>query len=111
DFNKIREYQPMPGRIYAVAFNHDGSLFAAGSSLDGRGEVRVYQTADGKLVSKLEGEPGGVYAIAFRPDGKQLASAGFDGKARLSDPLTGKLIKECVPVPITPAGVTAAKAR
>jgi WD40 repeat protein/mono/diheme cytochrome c family protein len=108
DFNKIREYQPMPGRIYAVAFNPDGSLFAAGSSLDGRGEVRVYQTADGKLVSKLEGEPGGVYAVAFRPDGKQVASAGFDGKVRLSDPLTGKLTKEFVPVPLAPAGVAAA---
>jgi WD40 repeat protein len=109
DFNKVREYQAMPGRIYAVAFNHDGSLFAAGSSLDGHGEVRVYQTADAKLVSKLEGEPGAVYAVAFRPDGKQVASAGFDGKVRLSDPLTGKLLKEFVPVPLAPAGVAAAQ--
>ena len=86
DANKIREFPPMPGRIFALAFNQDGSLFAAGSSLDGTGEVRVYQTADGKLVSKLEGQHGPVYAVAFRPDGKQVASAGFDGIVRLNDP-------------------------
>jgi WD40 repeat protein len=105
DFNKVREYEAMPGRIHAVAFNPDGSLFAAGSSLDGKGEVRVYQAADGKLVSKLETGP--IYTLAFHPDGKQLASAGFDGMVRLSDPQTGKVIKEFVPVPVTAASVKA----
>ena len=100
DANKVREYPAMPGRIFALAFNTDGSRFAAGSSLDGKGEVRVYQTADGKLVSKFEGQPGPVYAVAFRPDGKMVASAGFDGMVRLNDPTTGKLIKEFVPVPL-----------
>jgi WD40 repeat protein len=55
------------------------------------------------LVSKLEGQPGPVYAVAFRPDGKQVASAGFDGVVRLSDPLTGKRIKEFIPVPLSTA--------
>src|SRR5262249_55666554 len=47
DANKIREYEAMPGRIYAGCFNADGSLLAVGCSLDGRGEVRVYQVSDG----------------------------------------------------------------
>jgi WD40 repeat protein len=106
DANKLREYQPLPGLVCALAFSPDGSLFAAGSSLDRTGELRVYQTADGKLVSKLEGQPGPVYAVAFRPEGKQVASAGFDGVVRLSDPLTGKRIKEFIPVPL---GATAKK--
>ncbi|HZY89435.1 MAG TPA: c-type cytochrome domain-containing protein [Gemmataceae bacterium] len=101
DANKLREYPAMPGLVCALAFSPDGSLFAAGSSLDRTGELRVYQTADGKLVSKLEGQPGPVYAVAFRPDGKQVASAGFDGVVRLSDPLTGKRVKEFIPVPLT----------
>jgi WD40 repeat protein len=105
DFNKIREYEAMPGRVYAVAFNADGSQFVAGSSLDGTGEARVYQTADGKRLAKLEGQQGAVYAVAFRPDGKQVATAGFDGKVRLFDPQTGKLLKEFVPVPLGPARV------
>jgi WD40 repeat protein len=99
DFNKIREYPSMPGRIYALSFNKAGNLFVAGSSLNGHGEVRVYQTADGKQVSKLEGDPGPVYTVAYRPDAKQIASGGFDGNVRLSDPATGKLIKQYIPVP------------
>jgi WD40 repeat protein len=89
----------MPGRINALAFNADGTLFAAGSSLDGKGELRVYQTADAKMVSKLD-VPGGVFTLAWRPDGKEIACAGYDGTVRLSDPATGKLVKEFDAVPL-----------
>jgi mono/diheme cytochrome c family protein len=100
DANKIREFAPLPGRIFAACFSADGNLCAVGSSSDGLGEVRVYQVADGKQVSKFEGQKGGVHALAYRPDGKQVASAGFDGVIRLNDPQTGKLIKEFVAVPL-----------
>jgi WD40 repeat protein len=100
DANKIREYEKMPGLVYALAFSGDGSQFAAGSSLDGKGELRVYQTADGKVVSKLA-DIGPIYSVSFRPDGQVVASVGFDGVVRLSDAKTGKVIKEFVPVPLT----------
>jgi WD40 repeat protein len=100
DFNFIRGYEPVPGRIFAAKFSTDGSLVVVGSSKDGTGEVRVYQTADSKLVSKAEGIKGPVYAVAFRPDGAEVASAGFDGTVIISDPKTGKLIREFVPVPM-----------
>jgi len=103
DFNKIREYSAMPGRINAVAFAPDGKQFVAGSSLDGKGEVRIYQTADGNIMSKLDGQPGAVYAIAWRPDGAQIAVAGFDGSVRLMDPENGEAVCEFVAVPLTPA--------
>jgi len=101
DANKVREFEPMPGRIYDLDFSPDGNLFVAASSSDGKGEVRVYQTNDGKRVSTLQGERGGVFAVAFRRDGKEIASAGFDGLVRLNDPATGKLIKEFVAVPLS----------
>jgi WD40 repeat protein len=107
DFNLIRKFPDMPGRIFAAKYNKDGSRIMAGSSSDGKGEVRIYQSADAKLVSKLEGIKGGIYAVAFRPDGKQVASAGFDGMVRLSDPNTGKLIREFVPCPISSRPVAA----
>jgi WD40 repeat protein len=140
DFNFLRGFEPMPGRIFCARFSADGTRIAVGSSADGRGEVRVYQSGAGKpderflkltglplvstkgftpmvllpdyrpstkLIAKLEGQKGPVYALSYRPDGKQVASAGFDGIVRLSDPETGKLIKEFMPVPLQ-AGVARA---
>ncbi len=100
DFNLIRAYEPIPGRIFSVCFSADGNQFVVGSSLDGEGKARVYQTADGKKVSELAGLKGGIYSVAFSPDGKTIASAGFDGMVRLSNPATGALIKEFVSVPL-----------
>ncbi len=100
DFNLIKAYEAMPGRIYDVDFNADGSRFVVGSSHDGTGEVRVYETDSGKLLTKLEGQHGAVYAVSFSHDGKAVASAGFDGMVRLNDAETGKLIKEFSPVPV-----------
>ena len=100
DANKIRDFEKMPGRVYALSFNKDGSQFVAGSSSDGTGEVRIYKTDDGKKLATCEGQKGGVFAVKFHPDGKLVASAGFDGLVRLNDAATGKLIKEFSPVPL-----------
>ena len=98
DDNKVREFAAMPGRIFSLDFDKEGKRFAAGSSLDGKGELRVYDAATGKMLSKLE--TCAVYAVAFRPDGKQVACAGSDGVVRLVDPATGKVAKGFVPVPL-----------
>ena len=42
DSNLIREFEPMRGRVTTVAVSGDGKRIAAGSSLDGTGEVDVY---------------------------------------------------------------------
>jgi WD40 repeat protein len=100
DSNRLREYEKFPGRIYVLTFNHLGNLFAAGSSLDGAGEVRVYQADTGRRISAFDKVKTPIYGLAFSPDGKSAASAGFDGLVRLNDPMTGKLIKEFAPVPM-----------
>jgi WD40 repeat protein len=100
DYNLIKAYDGLPGRIYDLQFNATGSRFVAGSSLDGRGEVRVYETDSGKLLFKLEGQQGAVYAVTFSANGKVVASGGFDGLVRLNDAETGKLIKQCAPAPV-----------
>ena len=98
--NRIREYEVMPGRVTSVAFDKDGKRFAASSSLDGKGEVRVYEVDTGKKVV-CEKIGGPVYAVAWQPGAKVVASSGFDGSIWFHDPNTGKLIKEFPAVPLT----------
>jgi WD40 repeat protein len=109
DFNKIREYPAMAGRIFSIAFSPDGSQFAAGSSLDGKGELWVYETATGKVLSRLEEQPGPIYSVAYSSDGKQIISGGFDGKVRFSDPASGKTLKTFDGVPLGGAKVEVKK--
>lgn len=100
DFNLIRAFPGLPGRLFAAKFSPDGNRILVGSSNDGKGEARIYQSADAKLVAKLEGRSAPVYAVAYRPDGKQVAWGGFDGSVRLNNPDDGKLVREFVPVPV-----------
>ena len=98
DSNKVREYEKMTGRISAAAFNPDGTKFAAVSSLDGKGEVRVYDANTGAKVP-CESVTGPAYAVAWHPEGKLIASAGFDGVVWLHDPATGKLVSSFTVMP------------
>jgi WD40 repeat protein len=100
DFNNIRNYPTMPGRIFAVRFSPDGNRVVAGTSYNGKGEVRVYETATAKPVSTFKNINGPVYAIAYHPNGTVVASAGFEGIVHLNDPANGASIRDFVPVPL-----------
>jgi WD40 repeat protein len=100
DFNKLMEFAPLPGRIYSGEFNFDGSRILVGSSNDGQGEVRVYQTSDAALVARAEGQLGPVYAVSFTPDGTRFAAAGFDGTVRIFQSDTGALVTQFSGVPV-----------
>ncbi len=105
DFNLIRKFDGLPGRVYAVSYLAGGKNIAAASSFNGRGELRVYQAADGKLVSRFEVPEGGLFALACHRDGHRIAVAGFDGIVRLVDADSGKPIKQFVAVPVEPGKV------
>jgi WD40 repeat protein len=98
--NQIREYDAMPGRVFDIRFTPDGSRFVAGSSLDSKGYVWVFETDSGKKLLELEGDRGGIYSVAVSPDGKVIASGGFDGNVYLHSAETGKLIRSFVPVEV-----------
>lgn len=103
DFNRLRSYTKLPGRVVSVNFNVDGSRFVVGSSNATSGAARIYKTDTEAPLHELKGHAVGVFAVAFRPDGKQVATGGLDGIVRLFDSETGALVKEFVPVTITPA--------
>jgi WD40 repeat protein len=100
DFNLIRKFEPLPGRIYAAEFSPDGRQVLVGASAYGTGEVRLYDAESGKLLWRFD-QTGPVYAVSFHPHGNLVAVGGFDGTVRLLDAANGKLIKAFVPVPIT----------
>jgi WD40 repeat protein len=100
DFNLIRKFPKMPGRVFDVEFSADATRVVAGSSDQGKGHVHVFNAADGKLIAQMAGQGGGVFAVTFHPDGKQVASGGFGGTVRINDATTGELIKSFVPVPL-----------
>ena len=112
--NQIREYYPLPGRLFAVAFSPDGNWCYAGSSLDGAGQVRGFETDSGKELWKLDLPESGVFALAVRPDGNQLAAAGADGMIRLLDAASGEIELTINPVEleagVLPPAKTQAKA-
>ena len=123
NFNHIRSYKKLPGRIFDMQFNQDGSMFVVGSSTATGGAARIYKTgtydetktnnagslqqareetkkrsAEKALVHDLAGINHPIFAVTFRPDGKQVAVAGFDGHVRLYDVSTGKLVKDFISV-------------
>jgi WD40 repeat protein/mono/diheme cytochrome c family protein len=100
DANKIRGYDALPGRISGLKFDSTGKRFAAASSLDGNGEVRVYDTDAGKMLVKFEGITGPVYTVAWSPDGKTVASSGYDGIVWLHAADTGKPVKSFSAAPL-----------
>jgi mono/diheme cytochrome c family protein len=98
--NLLREFAAMPGRVFGIAYNHDGSRIAAGSSSDGLGEVRVYNTADGAVVWKAEIPEGGIYTVDFSPDGNTVVAGGFDGDVRLYNATDGTSVKRFTPIEV-----------
>ena len=101
DYNLIRKFPAMPGRIFAAVYSRDGNRIVVGSSHKSKGTVQVFDANNAKPVSTLDQPGGGVYSVAISPDGKVVASGGFDGYIRLSDSASGKLIKKFIPVKIS----------
>jgi mono/diheme cytochrome c family protein len=100
DFNLIKKYPEMPGRIFDVAYRADGQQLVAGSSYNGAGHVHVFSVESAERIAAMQEIEGAIYCIAFAPDGSLVASGGFSGEVYLHDPQTGQRKIAFVPVPI-----------
>lgn len=102
DFNLIRPFAGLPGRVFDVAFNKDGSQLAVVSSDGDAGHLRIYETESAKLIAQAD-VPSGLFSVAIHPEGKTVLVAGFDGRVRAFEMATGKPLGEWQPFPLAEA--------
>ncbi len=103
DFNLVRAYQKLPGRLCDVDLSASGNKFVVGSSTAVSGAARVYLTEDPAKIVDIPGLTAPVFAVSFRPDELQVAVSGFDGMIRLCNAETGAVDSTFPAAPITPA--------
>src|SRR5207249_8232702 len=72
--------------VYANAFSMDRKWFAAGSKDN---TVRLWETATGRELQKLDGQIGYITTLAFSPDSNVLVAGGLSGTIKLWDVTTG----------------------
>jgi WD40 repeat protein len=78
------------GWMETVAFSNDGRLVAAA----GPGEIKVWETATGKLANTLSGHEKGTRCVALDSTGAKLVSGGNDNEVKVWDVVTGKQLSE-----------------
>ena len=73
--------------VLGVAFSPDGRSVATACA---DGQVRVFETADGKLSALLEGHTAAVNSVRFSPLGDRLVTSSDDGTVRRWDIASGE---------------------
>ncbi len=82
--NLIKRYPALTGRIFAVDYSRDGKRVAAGSSLDGKGQVKIYNAEfDTALPDNIKG----IYGKVDRNPDEKVAVEKYvtDGATQLAE--------------------------
>ena len=78
-------------RATAVSYRPDGKQLAtAGGEINRPGEIKIWDTNDGKLLLVLTGHASSITALAYSPDGSLLASSSYDRTIKIWQMATGR---------------------
>ncbi len=82
-------------RVNALGFSPDGRTLAVGSGAPSRGgDITLWDANSGKLTQAIrDRHSDAVLSLDFSPDGKLIASGGADKQLRVSEVVSGKLLK------------------
>jgi len=92
---KQSEWQA-PNRVFALAVSPDGSQLAASTGVDDKttlgNQTTLWAVATGDVIRTFEGHNRMVFesGLSFSPNGELLATASYDGTARLWNVTTGE---------------------
>ncbi|MDA1232354.1 MAG: hypothetical protein O2856_16395, partial [Planctomycetota bacterium] len=102
DFNLIRAYSKLPGRLCDLDLTPSGNKFVVGASTAVSGAARIYMTEDPAKFVDIPDVTSPVFAVSFRPDELQVAVSGFDGMIKLCNAESGVVEKTFSAAPLTP---------
>ena len=98
NYNLIRAYEAMPGRIYDLAWSPDGTTLCCVSSTGRAGAIRAYQTADGAILWEHT-LSAGQFALSVHPTADRVVCGGTDGTLRRYQLSDGTPIDEQLVLP------------
>lgn len=98
DFNLLKAFEALSGRVFAARFNSDGSRIVVASSHQSGGTLRVCDVKTGKTLW-TQNAPQGLFAATFGGGDKVIAAGGFDGIVRLHNAASGEVITEFAALP------------
>lgn len=85
----LRTIAPLGGELFGVAFSPDGRRVAVSCAQT----VRLFDTATGAELKRLEGHPNHVFSVAFSPDGTLVAGGGFEGVVWVWNAASGEAVQ------------------
>ena len=98
NYNLIRSFEPLPGRVYDLAWAPNAETIVAVSSTGKVGWIRAYNSADG-VARWSHKQAAGQFTTSIHPSGERAVCAGADGTLRRYQLSDGALIDELLVQP------------
>ena len=87
--------------VSSMTWSSDGKLLASGDGVDLNsfqrkpvaGEVKVWSTSSGRLLTTLRGHTDRISGVAFTPDSQRIISSSYDSTLKIWDARNGELLR------------------